>query len=65
MELALKVASKIRQGQRFAVYIVLPMWPEGAPDSASVQEILYFQVPYTCLGRTKNLNHTLYYCLWD
>lgn len=63
MELALKVASKIRQGQRFAVYIVLPMWPEGAPDSASMQEILYFQVTYTCLGHTKNLNHSLYYCL--
>jgi phospholipase D1/2 len=43
MELALKIASKIREGQHFAVYVVLPMWPEGVPDSAAMQEILYFQ----------------------
>ncbi|GFP80141.1 phospholipase d delta [Phtheirospermum japonicum] len=43
MELALKIASKIRANERFAVYVVIPMWPEGAPDSASVQEILYWQ----------------------
>lgn len=44
MELALKIASKIRADERFAVYIVIPMWPEGVPSSASVQEILYWQV---------------------
>lgn len=44
MELALKIASKIRANKRFAVYIVIPMWPEGNPSSASVQEILYWQV---------------------
>jgi len=44
MELALKVASKIRDKQRFAVYIVIPMWPEGDPKSATVQEILFWQV---------------------
>lgn len=44
MELALKVASKIRAGQRFAVYVVIPMWPEGVPDSAAMQEMLFFQV---------------------
>jgi len=44
MELTLKICSKIRDGQRFAVYIVIPMWPEGVPDSAPVQEILFFQV---------------------
>ncbi|KAK6131027.1 hypothetical protein DH2020_035225 [Rehmannia glutinosa] len=43
MELALKIASKIRANERFTVYVVIPMWPEGAPDSASVQEILYWQ----------------------
>ncbi|KAL8059308.1 hypothetical protein ABFX02_03G077500 [Erythranthe guttata] len=43
MELALKIVSKIRAKERFTVYIVIPMWPEGAPDSASVQEILYWQ----------------------
>ncbi|KAL2250030.1 phospholipase D delta [Sesamum indicum] len=43
MELALKIASKIRAKERFTVYVVIPMWPEGAPNSASVQEILYWQ----------------------
>ncbi|KAL9395155.1 hypothetical protein Peur_014440 [Populus x canadensis] len=43
MELALKIASKIRAMERFAVYVVIPMWPEGAPTSASVQEILFWQ----------------------
>lgn len=43
MELALKIASKIRAGERFAVYIVIPMWPEGVPTTATVQEILYWQ----------------------
>ncbi|KAL3514815.1 hypothetical protein ACH5RR_027532 [Cinchona calisaya] len=43
MELALKIASKIRARERFSVYVVIPMWPEGVPTSASVQEILYWQ----------------------
>ncbi|XP_028774530.1 phospholipase D delta isoform X2 [Neltuma alba] len=43
MELALKIANKIRAKERFAVYIVLPMWPEGDPNSATVQEILFWQ----------------------
>ncbi|XP_021802561.1 phospholipase D delta-like [Prunus avium] len=43
MELALKIASKIRANERFAVYIVIPMWPEGVPSSAAVQEILFWQ----------------------
>lgn len=46
MELALKIASKIRANERFAVYVVIPMWPEGVPSSASVQEILYWQVTH-------------------
>ncbi|XP_052732026.1 phospholipase D delta isoform X1 [Vigna angularis] len=43
MELALKIVSKIRSKERFTVYIVIPMWPEGNPSSASVQEILFWQ----------------------
>ncbi|KAB2051524.1 hypothetical protein ERO13_A12G058400v2 [Gossypium hirsutum] len=43
MELALKVASKIRARERFAVYIIIPLWPEGDPKTATVQEILYWQ----------------------
>ncbi|XP_057774702.1 phospholipase D delta-like isoform X1 [Salvia miltiorrhiza] len=43
IELALKIASKIKAKERFTVYVVIPMWPEGVPSSASVQEILYWQ----------------------
>lgn len=43
MEIALKIAGKIRKGERFAVYVVIPMWPEGNPTSATVQEILFWQ----------------------
>ncbi|KAK8552446.1 hypothetical protein V6N12_041041 [Hibiscus sabdariffa] len=43
MELALKITSKIRAKERFAVYVVIPMWPEGVPTSTSVQEILFWQ----------------------
>eukprot|EP00249_Psilotum_nudum_P019342 c27204_g1_i1 orf=383-2806(+) len=39
-ELALKIASKIEAGERFTVYVVVPMWPEGVPESGSVQAIL-------------------------
>ncbi|XAR64227.1 Phospholipase D [Bertholletia excelsa] len=49
MELALKIASKIRAKERFAVYVVIPMWPEGIPSSASVQQILY------CQGQTMQM----------
>lgn len=44
MELALKIVSKINANERFSVYVVIPMWPEGNPNSAAVQEILYWQV---------------------
>ncbi|XP_021716431.1 phospholipase D alpha 4-like [Chenopodium quinoa] len=42
IEIALKVASKIRARERFSVYVVMPMWPEGIPESESVQDILYW-----------------------
>lgn len=44
MELALKIANKISEDERFSVYILVPLWPEGIPSSGSVQEILYWQV---------------------
>lgn len=52
MELALKIVSKIRANERFSVYIVIPMWPEGVTTSSSVQEILFWQVSiiYHCIG---------------
>ncbi|KAL0429788.1 UNVERIFIED_CONTAM: Phospholipase D alpha 1 [Sesamum radiatum] len=42
-ELSLKVVSKIEAGERFTIYVVVPMWPEGIPESASVQAILDWQ----------------------
>ncbi|GKV36534.1 hypothetical protein SLEP1_g44655 [Rubroshorea leprosula] len=42
IEIALKIASKIRAKQRFAAYILIPMWPEGVPDSEPVQDILHW-----------------------
>ncbi|KAL7111592.1 hypothetical protein ACP275_05G099200 [Erythranthe tilingii] len=43
MEIALKIANKIRVRERFSVYIVLPMWPEGVPTSLPTQRILFWQ----------------------
>nr|GLL35199.1 phospholipase D alpha 1-like [Ipomoea trifida] len=42
-ELSLKIAKKIEAGERFAVYVLVPMWPEGIPESSSVQAILDWQ----------------------
>ncbi|KAA8521568.1 hypothetical protein F0562_012241 [Nyssa sinensis] len=42
-ELSLKIVSKIKARERFTVYIVIPMWPEGIPESESVQAILDWQ----------------------
>lgn len=42
-ELSLKIVSKIEAGERFTVYVVIPMWPEGIPESGSVQAILKWQ----------------------
>jgi phospholipase D1/2 len=43
MEITRKILSKIEVGERFTAYIVVPMWPEGVPESASVQAILDWQ----------------------
>ena len=37
IEIALKIVSKINSGERFMAYIVIPLFPEGAP-------------PHTCAG---------------
>lgn len=42
-ELSLKIISKIESRERFVVYVVIPMWPEGVPESVSVQAILDWQ----------------------
>ncbi|KAL6182104.1 hypothetical protein ACLB2K_043527 [Fragaria x ananassa] len=43
MEIALKIVNKIKANERFAVYIVIPMWPEGVPTSTPLQRILFWQ----------------------
>ncbi|KAF2582022.1 hypothetical protein F2Q68_00002320 [Brassica cretica] len=43
MEIALKIANKIRAREDFAAYIVIPMWPEGNPTNIIVQSILHYQ----------------------
>lgn len=48
MEIALKIANKIRANERFAAYILIPMWPEGVTTSAPIQRILYWQVNFCC-----------------
>ncbi|CAK9165288.1 unnamed protein product [Ilex paraguariensis] len=42
VEIALKIASKIKAKERFAVYVLIPMWPEGVPESEPVQDILHW-----------------------
>ena len=44
MEIALKIANKIKQKERFCVYILIPMWPEGVQSSTSTQWILFWQL---------------------
>ncbi|CAM0870370.1 unnamed protein product [Alopecurus aequalis] len=43
IEIALKIANKIYARERFSVYIVIPMWPEGNPTGTPTQRILYWQ----------------------
>ncbi|XP_064934920.1 phospholipase D gamma 1-like isoform X2 [Musa acuminata AAA Group] len=43
IEIALKIANKIRAKERFSAYIVIPMWPEGNPTGAPTQRILFWQ----------------------
>lgn len=42
-ELTWKICQALEDGHRFAAYIVIPMWPEGSPESTPVQEILKWQ----------------------
>ncbi|KAK4794861.1 hypothetical protein SAY86_012855 [Trapa natans] len=43
MEIALKISEKIKARERFAAYIVIPMWPEGIPTGNATQRILFWQ----------------------
>ena len=42
-EIMLKIIEKIENGERFAAYILVPMWPEGILDSGYVQAISHWQ----------------------
>ncbi|CAL4991323.1 unnamed protein product [Urochloa decumbens] len=42
-KLSLKIVSKIEAGEPFALYVVVPMWPEGDPAGWTVQAILHWQ----------------------
>ncbi|KAM7250655.1 hypothetical protein ACFE04_022538 [Oxalis oulophora] len=67
LELGLKIATKIIANERFAVYVVILMWPEGAPSFASVQEILFWhgqttQMMYEIIAqelKAQNIEHSL------
>eukprot|EP01018_Ginkgo_biloba_P016111 Gb_35651 [translate_table: standard] len=61
MELALKIVRKIQANERFAVYIVIPMWPEGVPTSLAMQRILYWQVNLKELSISGRLNANMYF----
>ncbi|KAI5014558.1 hypothetical protein ZWY2020_055948, partial [Hordeum vulgare] len=43
IEIALKIATKIKMNKRFSAYIVLPMWREGKPTGLIAQRSLYSQ----------------------
>ncbi|KAG8047179.1 hypothetical protein GUJ93_ZPchr0008g12284 [Zizania palustris] len=75
-ELSLKLASKIRAGESFRVYVVIPMWPEGEPESATVQatldcqrrtmEMMYKDVAAALAARGSTLNprdYLIFLCL--
>ncbi|GLJ47211.1 hypothetical protein SUGI_0996530 [Cryptomeria japonica] len=56
IEIALKIVSKIRAKERFAVYVVTPMWPEGIPEGDTVQAILHWnrntiEIMYAMIGQ--------------
>ena len=42
IEIAYRIVEKINAGEMFTAYIVIPMWPEGPPASAAIQEILFW-----------------------
>jgi hypothetical protein len=63
-ELSLKIVSMIEAGEPFAVYIIVPMWPEGVPMAWNIQAMLSWQsrtmeMMYTDISKAlkaKNIN---------
>lgn len=42
-EITLKIIDKIKRGERFVAYILLPMWNEGVTETAPIQEVIYWE----------------------
>ncbi|KAK2981143.1 hypothetical protein RJ640_023874 [Escallonia rubra] len=59
MEIALKIANKIRANERFSAYVVIPMWPEGVPTDDVTQRILFWQV----LSNQTHLSKVIHACV--
>ncbi|GJU13159.1 phospholipase D delta [Tanacetum coccineum] len=69
MKLALKIVSEIRARETFAVYVVIPLWPEGVPSfllykrfyTASLLDSILLDVHpqdyfnFNCLGKQEEL----------
>ncbi|CAL4099696.1 unnamed protein product [Meganyctiphanes norvegica] len=43
LEISIKIEEKIMNNECFVVYIVIPMYPEGEPETDPIQEMLYNQ----------------------
>lgn len=43
LEMTQRIIEKIEAGEPFKCYVVIPMFPEGDPASAAIQEILFWQ----------------------
>jgi len=43
IEIVSKIRQKIQKGESFKVYILLPMYSEGVPDSTAVQDVIGWQ----------------------
>ena len=62
MELASKIVDKIDAGERFSVYVVIPLHPEGNPADGAMQEILFWQhrtmqMMYGRIGKMTSSKH--------
>ncbi|KAK6131330.1 hypothetical protein DH2020_034933 [Rehmannia glutinosa] len=62
MELALKIASKIRAKERFTVYVVIPMWRRGQ-TMQMMYEIIAQEIKSARLKNAHPTDYLNFYCL--
>ena len=60
-EITQRIIKKIESGEPFKCYVVIPMFPEGDPATAPIQEILFWQFctmenMYTRIGQAIQAN---------